>query len=121
MAEAQCQHDVWSKVIFALESGDETSLPLLPVSFSQFFLSPGNVLYRYWPCKKDPVAQFLVPECYVPAVLNLVHDTVVAGHPGRKPTLTAARGVFFWIAMHVDTDAYVDRWVKCAQYKGYGA
>ncbi len=37
LAAAQRQNDVWSKVIFALKSGDETSLPPLPVSFSQFF------------------------------------------------------------------------------------
>ncbi len=73
---------------------------------------------RYWPRKKEPVAQFVVPECYVPAVLNLVHDTVVTGHPGRERTLAAARGVYFWPTMRVDTDAYVDRCVKCAQHKG---
>ncbi len=83
LAAAQCQHDVWRKVIFALESGDETSLPPLPVSFAQFFLFPDRILCRYWPRKKEPVAQFVVPECYVPAVLNLLHDMVVAGHPGR--------------------------------------
>ncbi len=66
----------------------------------------------------EPVAQFVVPECYVPAVLNLVHDTVVAGHPGRERTLTAAREIYFWPTMRVDTDAYVDRRVKCAQHKG---
>ncbi len=71
LAAAQRQHDVWSKVIFALESGDETSLPPLPVSFSQFVLSPDRVLCRYWPRKKEPVAQFVVPECYVPAMLNV--------------------------------------------------
>ncbi len=36
---AQRKHDVWTKVIYVLESGDETSLPRLPVPFSQFFLS----------------------------------------------------------------------------------
>ncbi len=60
----------------------------------------------------------MVQECYVPAVLNLVHDTVVADHPGRERTLTAARAVYFWPTMRVDTDAYVTRCVKCAQLKG---
>ncbi len=110
LAAAQRQRDVWSKVIFALELSDETSLPLLPVSFSQFFLSPDRVLCRYWPRKKEPVAQFVVPECYVPAV--------VAGHPGRERTLAAARAIYFWPTVRVDTDAYVDRCVKCAQHKG---
>ena len=47
LANAQRQHDVWSKVIYALESGDETSLPKLPIPFSQFFLSQDGVLSRY--------------------------------------------------------------------------
>ncbi len=113
LAAAQRQHDIWSKVIFALESGDETSLPPLSVSFSHFFLSPERVLCGYWPRKKEPVAQFVVP-----AVLNLVHDMVVPGHPRRECTLTAARAVYFWPTIRVDTDAYVDRCVKCAQLKG---
>ena len=39
LANAQRQHDVWSKVIYALESVDESTLPKLPVPFTQFFLS----------------------------------------------------------------------------------
>ncbi len=30
---AQQKHDVWAKVIYALEKGNETSLPRLPVPF----------------------------------------------------------------------------------------
>ncbi len=56
----------------------------------------------------------MVPECYVPAV----HDTVVAGHPGRERTLADTRAVYFWPTMRVETDAYVDRCIKCAQHKG---
>ncbi len=82
-------------------------LPPLPVSFSQFFLSQDDVLYCYWPHKKEFVAQFVIPERYVPAALNLVHDAVIAGHPGRERTLTAARAVYFWPIMRVDIDAYV--------------
>ena len=37
LANAQRQHDVLSKVIYALKSGDETSLLKLPILFSQFF------------------------------------------------------------------------------------
>ncbi len=60
----------------------------------------------------------MIPECYVPAVLKLVHDTVIAGHPGRERTLTAARAVYFWPTMRVDVDAYVAKCIKCAQHKG---
>ncbi len=48
LAAAQREHDVWRKVIYALESGDETQLLSLPVPFSQFFLSEDKVLCRYW-------------------------------------------------------------------------
>ena len=51
LANAQRQHDVWSKVIYALESGDESTLPKLPVPFTQFFLSLDKVLCRYWTCR----------------------------------------------------------------------
>ncbi len=60
----------------------------------------------------------MIPECYVPVVLNLVHDTVIAGHPGRERTLTAPRAVYFWPTMRVDIDTYVAKCVKCAQHKG---
>ncbi len=59
----------------------------------------------------------MVPEKLVPAVLNLVHDTVVAGHSGRERTLVAARAVYFWPTMRVDIDEYVSRCVECAQHK----
>ncbi len=36
---AQRQSDLWSKVRYALESGEESNLPKLPIPFSQFFLS----------------------------------------------------------------------------------
>ncbi len=60
----------------------------------------------------------MVPLSYVPAVLNLVHDTVVADHPERERTLAAARAIYFSPTMCADIDAYVDRCVKYAQHKG---
>ncbi len=36
---AQWEHLLWKKVIYALESGDETQLPELPIPFLHFFLS----------------------------------------------------------------------------------
>ncbi len=42
LAAAQRQHDVWGKVIYDLESGDETGLLPLPVPFSQFFFITGH-------------------------------------------------------------------------------
>ncbi len=51
LTAAQRQHDVWSKVIFALESGDETTLPPLPVSFSVFLVSGQSLVSLLAPQK----------------------------------------------------------------------
>ncbi len=59
---AQRDHHMWKRVIYALESGDETDLPKLPVPFSHFFLSRDKILCRYWPQKPVPVEQFLIPD-----------------------------------------------------------
>ncbi len=91
LADAERKHDVWKAVIYALESGDGTALPSMPVPFSQFSLSSDGVLCRFWPSKRHPVEHYVIPETLVPAVLHMTHDAVVAGHPGRERTLTALR------------------------------
>ncbi len=118
LAATKRQHDVWNKVIYALESGDETTLPSLPIPFKQFFLSEEKVLCHYWPNKKEPVAQYVISECYVPAVLYLVHDSVILGHPERECTLTAARESYFWLTMRTDVEAHVSKCTECRQHKG---
>ena len=88
LAKAQRQHDVWSKVIYALESGDESTLPKLPVPLTQFFLSLDKVLCRYWTCRAGkPVTQLVIPESCVPVALSLLHDTAIGGHKGKERTL----------------------------------
>ena len=67
---AQHRHGVWSQVIHHLKSGDEVSLPELHILLSQFLLDMDGVLCRYWPNKKYPVEQFVIPEEYVPTILN---------------------------------------------------
>ena len=118
LACAQREHDVWSKVIHYLQSGDEVSLPKLHTPLNQFLLNRDGVLCRYWPNKRHPVTQFVIPEVYVPTVLRMVHDTAVAGHPGKERTLAAARVKYYWPTMRLDIDAYVDQCAKCAQHKG---
>ncbi len=119
LANVQRQHDVWSKVMYYLESGDESDLPELPIPLSQFFLSREGVLCRHVPYKRNPVTQFVKPESYVvPMVLKLTHDEVLAGHPGKERTILAARRKNYWPTMRIDIDAYVARCVKCAEHKG---
>ncbi len=74
LSNAQREHHIWKKVIYALESGDETKLPDLPIPFSHFFLSQDNVLCRYWPQKPVPVEQLVMPEKLVSQVLSLIND-----------------------------------------------
>ncbi len=107
MTKAQRERDLWRHVIYALESGDETTLPLLPVPFSQVFLSPDKVLCRNWSNKKHQVNQVMIPDSLVPAVLRMVHDAVIAGHPSKERTLTAARAQYFWPSMRLDIDEHV--------------
>ncbi len=75
------------------------------------------MLCRYWCNKKETVEQYIIPESLVPAVLLLVHDAVIAGHPGQERTLNAARTNYYWPSMRIDIDAHIDRCVKCAQNK----
>ncbi len=92
-------HHAWSRVIYALESVHETNLPALPVPFRQFFWFDERAVYRLWPSKKQAVAQFVIPKCYIPKVLKLVHGGVIAEHPGKERTLTAAHTSYF-LAYH---------------------
>ncbi len=114
LINAQGQCDLWSKVRYALESGDESSFPKLPIPFSQFFLSQEGVLCRYLPHKQEPVSQLVIPESHVHTILHLVHDDVLAGHPGREHTLIAARKKYYWPTMKVDVNSHVSKRVKCA-------
>ncbi len=63
------------------------------------------------------MASVVIPEYYGLAV-QLVHDRVIAGHPGKECTLSAARRDCYWPAMRVDIDSHVSKCVKCAQNKG---
>lgn len=118
LSKAQREHEVWSKIIYALESGEEDNLPRLHVPFSQFFVSSDNVLCRRNPQKGDFSRQHVIPERLVPVVLTLVHDMPSAGHPGRERTLQAARKGYYWPTMRRDIENHVARCVTCAQHKG---
>ncbi len=54
----------------------------------------------------------------VPTILHLIHDDILAGHPGRERTLIAARKKFSWPTMKIDITDHVSKCVQCAQHKG---
>ncbi len=57
-------------------------------------------------------------ESYVPTILHLIHDDILAGHPCREHTFIAARKKFFWPTMKIDIIDHVSKCVQCAQHKG---
>lgn len=114
---AQHQHDIWQNIMYALESGDELNYPSLTLPYSQFYLTPDGVLFRSWTHKREKVPQFVIPECYVPAILKYIHDGVTAGHREKERILTSARINYHWPTVSVDIDAYVEKCVKCSQIK----
>lgn len=59
----------------------------------------------------------MIPECYLSAVLNLVHVTVIVGHPEKERTVTAKQTPYFSPAMGADIDAYVAKCVKWTSHK----
>ncbi len=61
---------------------------------------------------------YVIPEALVPTVLQLAHDAIGAGHPGRECTLSSLRTNYYRPTMKIDIDRQVDRCVKCPQYNG---
>ncbi len=66
----------------------------------------------------DSATQLMIPTTLVEAVLQLVHNMLQAGHPGRDRTLTAARHQFYWPTMHTDVEKHVAKCLSCMKTKG---
>ncbi len=112
----QREDSLWSRVIYALESGDDSALPKLPVPFDQFSLRD-DVLCRTVTIAKDVVTQLVVPVAFVD-VLQLLHDAPSSGHPGRDRTLATARSKYNWPTMRIDIEKHVSCCLFYAQTKG---
>ncbi len=114
---AQRQDTLWSHVIYALESGDDSSLSKLPIPFSGFSLQD-DVLCRTVTISKDVVTQLVIPVALVDVVLQLLHDTPSAGHPGYDRTLASAQRKYYWPTMCIDVEKHISQCLSCAQTKG---
>ena len=68
------EHNIWSKVIIGLESGEEENLPQLHIAFSKFFISSGKLLCTHDPKKGGSSKQLIIPENLVPVIFSLIHD-----------------------------------------------
>ena len=106
-------------VIYALELGDESHIPYLPISLSEFELTPEQVLCRSSYLHGEPVTQTVIPDALVPVVLRLLHDVFLAAHPGRDKTLQNARKQYYWLILRSDVKKHVLECVTCAENKGH--
>ncbi len=68
LSTAQREDSLWSRVIYTLESGDDSALPKLPLPFDQFSLRD-DVLCRTVTIAKDVVNQLVIPVGFVDVVL----------------------------------------------------
>ena len=119
LAEAQRSDPFWSRVIQALERDDESLLPpSMPLPFSSFLLR-GDILCHAQTSTGGTTTQLVIPQALVPSTLRLIHDSPVAGHPGRDRTLTMARAKYYWPGMRKDVESHVAHCVSCARTKGH--
>ncbi len=114
---AQYADALWSHVIYTLESGDNSAFLQLPVPFAQFSLQD-DVLCHTVTISGDVVTQPVIPAASVNVVLQLLHDTPLAGHPGRDRTLAAARSKYYWPTMRLDIEKHISHCLSCVQTKG---
>ncbi len=114
---AQRQDTLWSKVIYALESGDDSTLPHMPVPLSASILRE-DVVCRMGTVAKTRVTQVVIPSSLVGTVLNLLHDIPEAGRLGRVRTLSMARAKYYWPTMRLDIEKHIAQCLSCAETRG---
>ncbi len=117
LRRAQRQDTLWSKVIYALESGDDSTSPHMPVPLSAFTLKE-DVLCRLGTVTKTQVTQVFIPSSLVGTVLKLLHDTPEAGLPGRDRTFSMARAKYYWPTMRLDNEKHIAQCISCGETKG---
>ncbi len=114
---AQRQNTLWSCVIYALESGDDSSLPRLPIPFSDFSLQD-DILCHTVTIPKNVVTQLVIPVALVDVVLHLLHDMPFAGYPGHDRILASAQSKYYWPTICTDVVKHISQWLSYAQTKG---
>ncbi len=110
LRRAQREDPLWSQVLYALEEGDSSSVPALPVPFVQFKLRDG-LLVRVPPSPVDlPPDSFhlVIPPSLVDQILLQVHDSSLVGHPVKERSLRQAQSRFWWPSMRRDIGRHID-------------
>lgn len=76
----QKKEKLWSRLIYALASGDESILPDLLIRMRQFELQVGYLFRNL--VRQNDVSQTAIPAT-LRTVLTIMHDSPQAGYPGR--------------------------------------
>ena len=103
------------------ESGDSFSLPRLHVTPDSFELRE-DILYKSSnvTSHNDSVrhaSQLVVPRALVPVILYHIHDSPLAGHPGKDRSLRQAQRSYFWPSMRKDISRHCLLCVSCAEHR----
>ncbi|XP_042148104.1 uncharacterized protein LOC120842647 [Ixodes scapularis] len=72
------------------------------------FVQENELLYRlYHERSGRQTRQLVVPELHRRTVLEVAHDSIMAGHLGGRKTLERAQAEFFWPGMHAECKRFV--------------
>ena len=119
--QAQKLDPLWSKVRYALESGDFTMVPKIIFPIKNFEIMHDS-LFRMLPKQKGHIRstqQLVIPDSMIQKVLHEIHSSPHSGHPGKDKTLAQAKRSFFWPTMRKDINNFIDTCMSCAVYKGH--
>ena len=121
LMNAQRDHPLWGQVIDSLERDDVSSLPEIPVPSNQLSLQDGLLIRRATPCSSSraDTSQLVIPDSLVPQILNLVHDSVQAGHPGVDRTIRYTLLRYWWPSLHKDVTQHIAKCLSCARHKSH--
>lgn len=110
-----------SRLIYYLESGDASNLPNLPFSPDSFSLQD-EVLYKSSTTNSEDTLpyhafQLVIPAALVPTILYHIHDSPLAGHPGKDRSFRQAQRAYFWPSMRKDITRHCLLCPSCAEHR----
>ena len=110
-----------SKLIYFLESGDASNLPKMHMSPLAFTLKD-DVLFKSANIPSEDeslhsVSQLVIPSSLIEVILYHVHDSPLAGHPGKDRCFRQAQKAYFWPTMRKDITRHCLLCHSCAQHR----
>ena len=123
LMNAQRDDPLWGDVIHALDTGDLSLMPRLPVPANQLHMQQGLLLRhnQVHSPTREATSQIVIPSALIPQVLAQIHDTVESCHPGVDRSVRVALSRYWWPSLRRDVRQYVGKCVSCARHKSYGS